>query len=107
MSTQIFLLKPLRVAIIFFSIESCKKTHAKVLIARHFMIIFCLIIVLDWNSFISNLKNTVDWGRKKLFDFSAGKTQLASFAWPNNTGVIDSKMDRSVLEEKSEIDFLF
>ena len=43
----------------------------------------------------------MDWGRKWVVDFNAGKTQLTLFDWSNNTGAIDVKMDRSVLEEKS------
>ena len=43
----------------------------------------------------------MDWGRKWLVDFSAGKTQLVSFDRSNNNGSIDVKMDGSVLEEKS------
>ena len=35
----------------------------------------------------------MDWGKKWLVDFNAGKTQI-------NTGSIDVKIDRSVLEEK-------
>ena len=46
----------------------------------------------------SDLRDTVDWGRKWL-DFSAGKTQLVSFDWSSNNGVIDMKIDVSVLEE--------
>ena len=42
----------------------------------------------------------MDWGRKWLVDFNAGKTQLVSFDQSNNTGTIDVKMDGSVLEEK-------
>ena len=49
----------------------------------------------------SDLRDTVDWGRKWLVDFNFGKTQLVSFYWSNNTGAIDPKMDVSVLEEKS------
>ena len=51
-----------RVAIFFFFlIESCKKFHAKLLIARHFMIIFfCLETVLDCNSFIYKLNRLND-----------------------------------------------
>ena len=49
----------------------------------------------------SDLRDTVDWGRKWLLDFSAGKTQLVSFDRSINTGAIDVKMDGSVLEEKS------
>ena len=49
----------------------------------------------------SDLRDTVDWGRKWLVDFNAGKTQLVSFDQSKNTGAIDVKMDGSVLEEKS------
>ena len=41
------------------------------------------------------------WGRKWIVDFNAGKTQLVLYGQSNNnTGAIDVKMDRSVLEEK-------
>ena len=49
----------------------------------------------------SDLRETVDWGRKWLVDFSTGKTQLVSFDWSNDTGTIDARMDGSFLEEKS------
>ena len=49
----------------------------------------------------SDLRDTVDWSRKWLVDFNAKKTQLVSFDLSKNTGTIDVKMDRSVLEEKS------
>ena len=42
----------------------------------------------------------MDWGRKWLVDFNAGKTQLVSFDQSNNIDAIDVKMDGSVLEEK-------
>ena len=42
----------------------------------------------------------MDWGRKWLVDFKAGKTQLVSFDWSNKTGVIDVKMDGSPPAEK-------
>ena len=42
----------------------------------------------------------MDWGKKWLVDFNAGKTQLVSFDRSNNNGSIDVKMDGSVLEEK-------
>ena len=45
----------------------------------------------------SDLRDTVDWGRKWLVDFSAGNTQLVSLDRSNNTGAIDVKMDGSVL----------
>ena len=48
----------------------------------------------------------MDWGRKWLVDFNAGKTQLVSFDQSNNTGTIDVKMDGSVLEEKLSVKML-
>ena len=44
----------------------------------------------------SDLRDTVDWSRKWLVDFNAGKTQLVSFGWSNNTSAIDVKMDGSL-----------
>ena len=44
----------------------------------------------------SDLRDTVDWCRKRLVDFNVEKTRLVSFDWFNNT---DVKLDRSVLEE--------
>ena len=44
---------------------------------------------------------TLNWSKKWLVDFNAGKTQLVLFDWSNNSGAIDVKMDGSVLEEKS------
>ena len=54
----------------------------------------------------SDLQDTVDWGRKWLVDFNAGKTQLVLFDRSKNTGAIDTKMDGSVLEEKSSFKIL-
>ena len=54
----------------------------------------------------SDLGDTVDWGRKWLVDFKAGKTQLVSFDRPKNTRAIDVKMNRSVLEEKTSFEML-
>ena len=48
----------------------------------------------------------MDWGKKWLVDFNAGKTQLVSFDRFNNNGSIDVKMDESVLEEKSSFKML-
>ena len=48
----------------------------------------------------------MDWGKKWLVDFNAGKTQLVSFDWSNNNGSIDVKMDGSVLEEKPSFKML-
>ena len=48
----------------------------------------------------SDLQDTVDWAKKWLVDFNAGKTQLVSFDRSNTNGSIDVKMDGSALEEK-------
>ena len=45
----------------------------------------------------SDLQDTVDWDKKWLVDFSAGKPQLVLFDWSNKNGSIDVKMDGSVL----------
>ena len=52
----------------------------------------------------------MDWDRKRLVDFNAGKNQLVLFDWSINSRAIDAKMDRFVFEEKihfSGIVFLF
>ena len=54
----------------------------------------------------SDLQDTVDWGRKWLVDFNAGKTQLVSFDRSKNTAAIDVKIDGSVLEEKTSLKML-
>ena len=48
----------------------------------------------------------MDWGRKWLVDFNAGKTQLFLFDPSKSTGAIDLKMDGSVLGEKSSFKML-
>ena len=40
----------------------------------------------------SDLQDTVNWGRKRLVDFNAGKTELVLFDWSNYTAAIDVKM---------------
>ena len=54
----------------------------------------------------SDLRDTVDWGKKWVVDFNAGKTQLVLFDQSNNNSSIDVKMDRSALEEKSSFKML-
>ena len=54
----------------------------------------------------SDLRDTVNWGRKWLVDFNAGKTWLVSFDWSKNTGAIGMKMDGSILEEKTSFKML-
>ena len=58
------------------------------------------------SKFESDLHNSVDWGRKWLIDFNAGKAQLVLFDQSNNTGATDVKMGRSVLAEKSSFKML-
>ena len=54
----------------------------------------------------SNLRDMVDWGKKWLVDFNAGKTQLVLFDWSNKNGSIDVKMGGYILEEKSSFKML-
>ena len=54
----------------------------------------------------SDLRDTVDWGKKWVVDFNAGKTHLVSFDQSNNNGSIDVRMDGSVLEKKSSFKML-
>ena len=55
----------------------------------------------------SDLRDTVDWGRKWLnVHFNTGKPQLIMFDRSNNTGAINVKMDGSALEEKSSFKML-
>ena len=49
----------------------------------------------------SDLRDTVDWGKKWLVDFNAEKTQLVLLDRCNNNSSSDVKMDGSVLEKKS------
>ena len=49
----------------------------------------------------------VTFGLGQTVDFNAGKTQLISFDWSNNTGAIDVKMNSSVLEEISSFKMLW
>ena len=63
---------------------------------------------LNWLLNLNLIYETLWTGAKKwLADFNAGKTQLISFDWSDNTGAIDVKMDGSVLEEKSSFGLTF
>ena len=55
---------------------------------------------LELASELESERATVDWDRKGFVDFSAGKTQLVLFFQSNNSGVIDVKIDGSVLAGK-------
>ena len=48
----------------------------------------------------SDLRDIVDWDRKWLDDFNAGKIQMVSFERINNTGATDVKINGSILGEK-------
>ena len=48
----------------------------------------------------------MDWERKWLVDFNAGKTQLVFCGRSNNTGAIDVKIRGSVLDQKSNFKML-
>ena len=57
--------------------------------------------LFEWTSEIeSNLRDTVDWGRKWFVHFNAGKIQMVSLDQSNNISAIYVKMVGSVLEEK-------
>ena len=64
--------------------------------------VICKIVIYADTS----IYKTLDWAKKWLADFSAGKTQLVLFDHSNNTGSIDVKMDGSVCEEKSSFKML-
>ena len=58
-----------------------------------------MILRGKWN--LNLIYETLDWDKKWLVDFNAGKTQLVLFDRSNSNGSIDVKNDVSVLEEKS------
>ena len=51
-----------------------------------------------WQLKLNLIFTTLDWNRKWLVDFNAGKTQLVLFDWSNNIGAIDVKISESVLD---------
>ena len=58
-----------------------------------------MILRGKWN--LNLIYETLDWDKKWLVDFNAGKTQLVLFDRSNSSGSIDVKNDVSVLDEKS------
>ena len=68
------------------------------------MILLCTLSVVRRQK--SDLCYSVDQSRNWLVDFNAGKTQLVSFDWSNNTGAIDVRKNGSVLEEKPSFKML-
>ena len=54
----------------------------------------------------SDLRDTVDWGKKWFVDFNAGKIHLISFDRSNNNGSVDVKIGGYILEEKSSFKML-
>ena len=61
---------------------------------------------LNWLLNLNLLCETLDWGKKWLADFNAGRTQLISFDPSNSNGSINVKMDGSVLKEKLPLNML-
>ena len=61
---------------------------------------------LNWLLNLNLICETLDWCKKWLVDFNAGKTELVLFDWSNNNGFLDVKMDGSVLDEKSSFKML-
>ena len=55
---------------------------------------------LNWHLNLNLIYGKLDWGKKWLLDFNAGKTQLVLFDRSNDTSSFDGEMDGSVLEEK-------
>ena len=53
-----------------------------------------------------DLRDIVDWDKKWLVDFNAGKTQLVFFDWPNDASSVAVKMDGSILEQKPSFKML-
>ena len=60
----------------------------------------------DQASDLCHQLDTVDWGRKWLVDFKAGKRQPVLFDWSINSGATDVRTNGSVLEEKSSFKVL-
>ena len=54
----------------------------------------------------SDLQDTMDWGRKWLVNFNAGKNQLVSFGRSSSTGAIVVKIGGFFLNEKSSFKML-
>ena len=54
----------------------------------------------------SNLRDTVNWGKKSLVHFNAGKIYLVLFDRSNNNGSIDVEMDGSVNKGKQSFRML-
>ena len=60
----------------------------------------------NWLINFSYNYKTLDWCRKWLVNFNAGKTKLVLFYQSNNAGATYVKMGGSVLEEKSSLKML-
>ena len=80
-----------------------------ILLSMLMILLFILTVIrhlivsnnLNWLPNLNLIYETLDWGKKWLVSFSAGKTTLVSFDRSNNNGLIDVKIDGSVLKEKS------
>ena len=54
----------------------------------------------------SDLRDTVDWGRRRLADLNSGKIQLVLYDRSIKTGAIHVKMDGYILEKKKSLKLL-
>ena len=60
--------------------------------------VICDLQQLEWAFELEpDLQDTMDWGRKWLVNFNAGKAQLILLDRSNNTGAIDVKIDGLLL----------
>ena len=60
----------------------------------------------NWLLNLNLIYEVLEWGRNWLVVFNAGKAQVVSFDWSNNTGAIGVKIGGSVLDEKSSFNML-
>ena len=61
---------------------------------------------LNWLLNLNLFCETLDWGKKWLVDFNAGRYQLISFDRSNNNCSINVKIDTPVLKEKLSLNML-
>ena len=110
-----FLKAPFLVLDFFYSTLMIFPMMLSVILLSMLMILLAILSVIrhlicgnnmNWLLNLNLIYETLDWGKKWLVDFNAGKTQLVSFDRSNNNGSIDVKMDGSVLEEKSSFKML-
>ena len=67
---------------------------------------FLTIAIYAGSELESDLRNNVDWGKKWLVDFNAGKTPLVSFDRSNNNGSIDRSNNNGSIDVKMNVSIL-